>query len=294
MPSTSPARTINQLIELLTLERVDATTYLGRPEDPGWGRLYGGHVYAQALAAASATVPEGRAVHSHQGTFLLAGDVDAPLTYVVDVARDGASFSSRRVAAYQNDKMIFHATTSFQAPAEGYEHQDPMPEVPSPEAIPSEAEAVSAWAHRLPEKVREALVTPGAFELRLSPALDDPIAPTPHPPNRNVWLRGVGAIADTPSLHAMLLAYASDYLLLTTAMLPHGASWLNPGMHVATLNHSLWFHAPFRADDWLLHTMHSPRASGARALAQGALYTPDGILVATSMQEGLIRPGRKR
>jgi acyl-CoA thioesterase-2 len=292
-PTTpSPARSLADLVALLTLERLDATTYRGRPEDPGWGRLYGGHVYAQALAAAAATVPEGRPVHSHQGTFLLPGDVDAPITYTVEVARDGRSFSSRRVSAWQREQMIFHATTSFHTPEAGFDHQDPMPDTVPPEAVATESEMMAALADRLPPRVRDFLVTSSAFELRPTPPIDDPVAPAKRPPRRDVWLRGLGAAPDDAPTHAMLLAYASDYLLLTTSLLPHGVSWLSPDMHVATLNHSLWFHAPFRVDDWLLHAMHSPRASQARGLAHGALYTPQGVLVATSAQEGLIRQAR--
>jgi acyl-CoA thioesterase-2 len=286
---TPPARSLQDLVALLTLDRLDATTYRGRPEDPGWGRLYGGHVYAQALAAAAATVPGDRPVHTHQGTFLLPGDVAAPITYVVDVARDGRSFSSRRVAAYQREAMIFHATCSFHTPEPGFEHQDGMPDTVPPESVATEAEMMATLSSRLPQRVRDFLVSTNAFELRPTPPLDDPIAPSVRPARRDVWLRGVGEAPDDPAVHAMLLAYASDYLFLTTALMPHGVSWLSRDMHVATLNHALWFHAPFRVDDWLLHAIHSPRASQARGLVQGAFYTPGGVLVATSTQEGLMR-----
>lgn len=283
------------LIALFDLEARDDDTFLGEARDPGWGQLYGGHVYAQALAAAQRTVEGDRPVHAHAGTFLLTGDVNVPITYVVDRMRDGRSFTSRRVTAYQRDEVIFHATTSFQVPQDGLDHQDPMPAVPPPEAVETEEQIFEALAAKLPPEFGDRLrqLPKPAFELRITPPLDDANRPTPLPPDRHVWLRTLGALPDDPRLHACLLAYVSDYYLLSTSLMPHGESWLSPRMRVATLNHALWFHERFRVDEWLLHTMHGPRSSHSRGLSQGAFYTRKGVRVATSTQEGLIRP-RKR
>lgn len=277
------------LVDLLALERIDEDLFRGRSEDLGWGRLYGGHVLAQALSAAQQTVSTDRRVHSVHGYFLLSGDVSIPVIYDVDRIRDGGSFTTRRVVAKQRGRAIFHLSASFQSVEDGFEHQDPMPEVPPPESVPSEEAAMRSLAHRLPEPLRARLSRPQPFDFHpVQPALD-PIAPAKVPPRRDVWIRGRGALGDDPALHATLLAYVSDFFFVGTSLLPHGVSWLSPGMQVASLDHAMWFHADLRADDWLLHSMESPRASRGRGLVRGRVFSRDGRLVASSTQEGLIR-----
>lgn len=281
--------TLDQLVEVLTLERLDEDLFRGRSEDPGWGRLYGGHVLAQALAAAQQTVSRDRRVHSVHGYFLLSGDVTIPVIYDVDRIRDGGSFTTRRVVAKQRGRAIFHLSASFQAPEPGFEHQDEMPAVPSPESVPPEEETLKSVAHKLPEALRDRVFQPKPFDFRPIGWPADPIAPAAHAPRRDVWIRGRGTLGDDPALHAALLAYVSDFYFVGTSLLPHGVSWLTPGMQVASLDHALWFHADLRADDWLLHSMESPRASAGRGLVRGRVFTQDGRLVASCAQEGLIR-----
>jgi acyl-CoA thioesterase-2 len=267
---------LEELVDLLSLERLDEDLFRGRSEDPGWGRLYGGHVLAQALSAAQQTVSTDRRVHSLHSYFLLSGDVTIPVIYDVDRIRDGGSFTTRRVVAKQRGRAIFHLSASFQTLEPGFEHQDPMPEVPTADALGPEADV---FAKR----------SPGPFDFRPVEKMESPLAPAVRPPHRDVWIRGRGTLGDDPALHATLLAYVSDFYFVGTSLLPHGVSWLTPGMQVASLDHAMWFHADFRADDWLLHSMESPRASRGRGLVRGRVFSRDGRLVASSTQEGLIR-----
>jgi acyl-CoA thioesterase-2 len=283
------SRTLEELVHLLALERIDEDLFRGLSEDLGWGRLYGGHVLAQALSAAIQTVTPDRRVHSVHGYFLLSGDVSIPVIYDVDRIRDGGSFTTRRVVAKQRGKAIFHLSASFQTHEDGFEHQDEMPSVPDPDGVPNEEDAMAKLGHRMPAPLRARLHEPRPFDFRpIQPALD-PIAPSPLPPRRDVWIRGRGSLGDDPALHATLLAYVSDFYFVGTSLLPHGVSWLSPGMQVASLDHAMWFHADLRADDWLLHSMESPRASAGRGLVRGRVFARDGRLVASSIQEGLIR-----
>jgi acyl-CoA thioesterase-2 len=284
-----PRATIEDLVKLLDLEQVEDDYFLGRSEDPGWGRLYGGHVLAQALSAAQRTVSADRQVHSVHGYFLLAGDVTRPVLYEVDRIRDGGSFTTRRVVARQAGKAIFHLSASFQEREEGFEHQDEMPVVPPPEQIPTQEEAMAPWLDKLPSRLRTQAFGVRAFEVRADEPASDPFAPIVRPPHRNVWMRARGPVPDDPALHAALFTYISDYFFLGTSLLPHGVSWMRPDMQVASLDHTMWFHAGFRVDGWLLYSMESPRASGGRGLVRGRIFAPDGKLVITSAQEGLIR-----
>lgn len=267
---------LDELVDLLALERLDEDLFRGRSEDPGWGRLYGGHVLAQALSAAQQTVSADRRVHSVHGYFLLSGDVTIPVIYDVDRIRDGGSFTTRRVVAKQRGRAIFHLSASFQTLEEGFEHQDEMPEVVSADALGPEADIFAKRA-------------PGPFDFRPVVPIDNPISPAKRPPKRDVWICGRGKLGDDPALHATLLAYVSDFFFVGTSLLPHGVSWMTPGMQVASLDHAMWFHADFRADDWLLHSIESPRASRGRGLVRGRVFSRDGRLVASSAQEGLIR-----
>jgi len=267
--------TLEELVSLLALERIDEDLFRGRSEDPGWGRLYGGHVLAQSLSAAQQTVNDAnRRVHSVHGYFLLPGDVTMPVIYDVDRIRDGGSFTTRRVVAKQRGRAIFHLSVSFQTLEGGFEHQDAMPDVPQPDDLQ-------------PDELARKAPTP--FDFRPVEPLEDPVNPPIKPPRRDVWIRGRGTLGNDPMMHHTLLAYVSDFFFVGTSLLPHGVSWLTPGMQVASLDHAMWFHDDLRADDWLLHSMESPRASRGRGLVRGRVYARDGRLVASSAQEGLIR-----
>lgn len=285
----STATTIDDLVRLLDVEPIDDNFFRGESQDPGWGRLYGGHVFAQALSAAQRTVPRERHVHSVHGAFLLTGEVTRPVLYEVDRIRDGGSFTTRRVVALQGGKAIFHLSASFQTLEDGLEHQDPLPEAPPPLSVPTQEEVLGPYLDKFPPHLRTEAFGARAFELRADEPIEDPFHPTPRPAKRNVWLRTRGKLPDDPALHAALLAYISDYYFLGTSLLPHGETWMSRAMQVASLDHTLWYHADLRVDDWLLYSMESPRASRGRGLVRGRVFAPDGTLVATSAQEGLIR-----
>ncbi len=286
---------LDELVALHTLERIEENLFRGQSQDLGWGTVFGGQVLGQARSAAWRTIPEDRAVHSLHAYFLRPGDVRAPIVYDVDRIRDGGSFTTRRVVAIQAGRPIFNLAASFQQLEAGFEHQDAMPEVPPPEALPTEAERLARYGERLPRLLRQRADGGSPFEHRLVVApdwdqtLDDLVAPPSKPPYRSVWFRAAGALSDAAWLHAALLAYASDFMFLGTSLLPHGVTWLTPGMQVASIDHVMWYHQPARVDDWLLYSMDSPAAHGARGLVRGRIFTRQGALVATVAQEGLIR-----
>lgn len=280
---------LDELVKLLALERIEENLFRGQSQDLGWGTVFGGQVLGQALSAAAQTVPAERHVHSLHAYFLRPGDVAKPIVYDVDRIRDGSSFTTRRVVAIQSGKPIFNLAASFQKLEEGFEHQDEMPAAPPPESVPTEQERVAAFASRLPRFLRERATAEHPFELRPVGAAEDPFLPPARAAERMVWLRTTGRLPDDPALHHYLLAYASDHAFITTALLPHGVTWLTPGMQVASLDHVMWFHQPFRVDEWLLNVMDSPVAHGARGLVRSRVFTQDGRLVASSAQEGLIR-----
>lgn len=287
---TSHARPVlDELVELLALERIEENLFRGQSQDLGWGAVFGGQVLGQALSAAVQTVPPERHVHSLHAYFLRSGDVKKPIVYDVDRIRDGGSFTTRRVVAIQNGKAIFNLAASFQIDEPGFEHQDAMPPAPPPESLRTDQERARAFADKLPKALRERALAESPFEMRPVDPEDDPTHPAVKPPHRMVWLKTVSRLPDDPALHRYLLAYASDHSLITTALLPHGVTWLTPGMQVASLDHVMWFHQPFRVDEWLLYAIDSPAAHGARGLARGRIFTRDGRLVATTTQEGLIR-----
>ncbi len=284
---------LDELVRLLALERIEVNLFRGQSQDLGWGTVYGGQVLGQALSAAVQTVPAERQVHSLNAYFLRPGAVDTPIVYDVDRIRDGGTFTTRRVVAIQKGEAIFNLAASFQVPEPGFEHQDDMPEVPPPEQVPTQAERSARYFDKLPAKLRERARAAGPFELRIVEDSGDPFAPEALPPHRCVWVKADGSLPDELALHRYLLAYASDYAFLTTAMLPHRTSWLSPGMQVASLDHVMWFHQPFRVDEWLLHVMESPKAHGGRGLVRGRVFTREGRLVASTAQEGLIRKRSK-
>jgi acyl-CoA thioesterase-2 len=275
------------LLSLLELERIEENIFRGESRDIGSKRVFGGQVLGQALSAASYTV-EGRQAHSLHAYFLRAGDVRAPIIYEVDRARDGRSFSSRRVVAIQHGRPIFNLAASFQVPEDGLAHQDAMPDVPGPEGLKDLGDLTGERASAIPEGVRRFLTRERPFEMRPVEGVDL-LAPAPRPPVRYLWLKTIDALPANPDLHRNLLAYVSDYQLLGTATLPHGIHWEQGNVQMASLDHAMWFHRAFRVDDWLLYAMRSPNASGARGLAFGQFFTASGELVASTGQEGLIR-----
>jgi acyl-CoA thioesterase-2 len=280
---------LDELVRLLALEQIEVNLFRGQSQDLGWGTVFGGQVLGQALSAAAQTVEPDRAAHSLHAYFLRPGDVAKPIVYDVDRIRDGSSFTTRRVVAIQGGHAIFNLAASFQKPEEGLEHQDAMPDVPPPESLPTEQERNAPFADKLPPAIRAFAIGERPFELRPTDAPADPFHPGPQEPSRAVWLRTAGRLPDTPQVHQSLLAYASDFSFIGTALRPHGVTWLGRGMQVASLDHVMWFHQPFRADEWLLHVMDSPAAHGSRGLVRGRVFTRDGRLVASTAQEGLIR-----
>ncbi|HEX5419493.1 MAG TPA: acyl-CoA thioesterase II [Gammaproteobacteria bacterium] len=275
------------LLHLLELERIEDNIFRGESRDLGSNRVFGGQVLGQALTAASYTV-EGREVHSLHAYFLRPGDVNAPIVYEVDRARDGRSFSSRRVVAVQHGRPIFNMAASFQVPEQGLEHQAPMPAVPPPESLADGREIPHEVLSKAPEKMRRFLLDERPFEIRpVEPV--QLLAPKPSQPVRHAWIRTIEPLPDDPNLHRNLLAYISDYQLLATATLPHEISFVAGNLQMASLDHAMWFHRAFRIDEWLLYSMESPNAAGARGLAMGRFFTADGKLVASTAQEGVIR-----
>ena len=283
---------LKDLVGLLELERIEDTLFRGRSEDLGWGALYGGQVLGQALSAAEQTVPADRHVHSLHAYFLRKGDVDRPVVYDVDCIRDGKSFTTRRVVAIQHGRPILNLAASFQTQEEGFDHQDEVPAAEGPEGIESETELYRRYAHLIPEgKLKTRVLSDKAIEVRpIAPV--NPIKPGHRAPVRQVWYRATARLPDDPRLHRWLLTWASDSHFLTTAMQPHGVSWVTPGMQTASLDHAMYFHRPFRMDEWLLYQVDSPTAQGARGLVQGRFFQ-EGRLVASTQQEGLIRLWKK-
>jgi acyl-CoA thioesterase-2 len=275
------------LVKLLELERIEELIFRGQSRDLGGSRVFGGQVLGQALTAASYTV-DGRQVHSLHAYFLVGGDVNAPIVYEVEVARDGRSFSNRRVVAIQHGRPIFNMTASFQVPEEGLEHAAEMPEVPGPEGLADVRELPPAVLEKVPEKMRRFLTHERPFEFRPVEPIQV-IAPPREAPTRHIWVKTVDTLPDNADLHRNVLAYVSDYQLVSTATLPHGIHFAEGNVQLASLDHAMWFHRPFRADEWLLYAMESPNASSGRGLALGRFFTRDGRLVASTAQEGVVR-----
>ncbi|MCS3765899.1 MULTISPECIES: acyl-CoA thioesterase [Bradyrhizobium] len=292
MPHRDRAASLKQVLEILEPERIEIDRFRAHSLDLKWGYVFGGQFLAQSLVVAEQTVREDQAAHSVHGHFLQSGDEHKPITYEVARVRDGKSFATRRVDAIQNGRTIFTLTASFHREEPGFEHQDPMPQVPGPEGLLSQAEIarkhIDRMSDRIPNAAREQLSFEGAIEVR--PV--DPIGilnAEAIPPLRSVWYRALGTLPDRPVLHRALLAYVSDLNLLGTVLRPHALTSVTPGLYSTSLDHALWFHRPFRMDEWLLFVMNSPSASGARGLTGGRFFTQDGCLVASAAQEGLIR-----
>ncbi len=284
---TSPAKTpIEDVLDLLDLEKIEENIFRGQSPEDRMQRVFGGQVLGQALVAASRTV-EGRVCHSFHAYFLRAGDPKVPILYEVDRSRDGSSFTSRRVVAIQHGKQIFTLAASFQAPEKGLEHQFDMPKVPGPDDLADEHEQRKKFMDQMPEEAKHWMSRPRPIEMR-PVILDNWMNRAPREPFDNVWIRATGPVPDDVIVQQSVLAYASDMSLLDTALLPHGRSW-NASIQMASLDHAMWFHHPFKMDDWLLYAQDSPNSSGARGFNRGSLYTRDGKLVASVVQEGLMR-----
>lgn len=282
------SKTFDELLRLLDLEPLEVNIYRGNSRDVGSGRVFGGQVLAQALVAARRTLDEEREAHSIHGYFILPGDVEAPIVYFVDRLRDGKSFTTRQVTAIQHGRAIFNMAASFQIAEDGIEHQSAMPAVPPPESLRSELDLIRDVADRIPEHVRKVFTQERPIDFRPVDPIDF-FNPEAKSPVKHVWIRALGDITAPPIVHQAVLAYASDHGLLASALLPHGISLYNPGVQAATLDHAVWFHRPFRMDDWLLYTIDSPSSGGARGFTRGSIFTRDGRLVASTAQEGLLR-----
>ena len=279
---------VAELLDLLRLERLETNLFRGQSRDIGTRYVFGGQVLGQAVSAAQQTVAGERAVHSLHAYFLRAGDIEHPIVYDVDRTRDGGSFSVRRVTAIQKGQPIFVLAASFHEPEPGAEHQLSPPEVPQPDDLPGRIEMDAATLAQLPPKMQRWLSQKGPFEFRPVYPRDE-LNPTKRPPYQQVWFRLSDQIPDSLALHQARLAYASDFHLIGTTTFPHGISYLQPNVMMASLDHAMWFHRPPRMDDWLLYACDSPSAQGARGLARGSIYDRQGKLIASTAQEGLIR-----
>lgn len=275
------------LLKVLQLERLEINLFRGVSRDLGFQRVFGGQVLGQALAAASATLEVPRIAHSLHAYFLLPGDVNAPIIYEVDRSRDGASFSSRRVVAIQHGQQIFHMSASFQTEQSGFDHQLDMPDVPPPESLPDLRTQV-AQSTEIPAELKRWFGVQLPIEFRAVQA-EDLISGKPSAPGIEFWFRAVDRLPDDDVLHRCVLAYASDFYLLRTAVQPHGVPFPSAKLRMASIDHAMWLHRPMRVDEWLLYSIDSPSAFGARGLSRGSIFSRDGRLVASVAQEGLIR-----
>lgn len=283
-----PAGAVASLVSILDLEPLERNLFRGTSPRDGWQRVYGGQVLGQALVAAARTVDGERPAHSLHAYFLLPGDPHNPIVYSVERVRDGGSFSTRRVTAIQHGATMFVMSASFHKAERGFEHAAPMPDVPPPEAVPGAADIVMRHIDRFPEFIRDYWTKERPIEIR-PVDMDRYLSREPRPPIQNIWMRANGRLPDDPKLHQCVLAYASDFTLLDTALLAHGKVMFDADIQLASLDHAMWFHQPFRADEWLLFSQESPSASGARGFSQGNVFARNGRLVASITQEGLMR-----
>ncbi len=283
---------LDELVALFELERLEEDYFRGASPDERRQRIFGGQVAGQALVAAGLTVDPARGVHSLHAYFLRPGLPGVPVLYQVDRIRDGRSFTTRRVVAVQRGRPIFNLSASFHVEEQGVSHQDPMPPVPPPATLPTYAEQLEGWS----EEAGEWYTRPRPIDQRFVDAPAWATRGRERAPRQRVWIRADGRLPDDPLLHACVVAYASDVTLLDSVLMPHGLAWGDEGLMGASLDHAMWFHQPFRADEWLLYDQQSPVASGSRGLAGGAIYTMEGLRAVTVVQEGVVRcrpAGRK-
>ncbi|MDE2283138.1 MAG: acyl-CoA thioesterase II [Hyphomicrobiales bacterium] len=281
---------LQDVLSILDLETLEVNLFRGRSPQSGWQRVFGGQVIGQALVAACRTVEDVavRPPHSLHAYFLLGGDPKVPIIYEVDRIRDGRSFTTRRVVAIQHGRAIYSMSVSFHIDEQGWSHQFDMPDVPAPDQLPSEGEVRDQLLSRMPEPVRRYYERERPIELR--PVEYGRYLGEKIPGNRfHIWFRATGRLPDEPAIHQCVLAYASDMTLLDSALVPLGKTVFNEDVMAASLDHALWFHRPFRADEWLLYAEDSPNLGGARGFARGLIFAANGTLVASVAQEGLLR-----
>lgn len=281
---------IKRLLSILDLEQLEHNLFRGMSPQDGWQRVFGGQVIGQALVAAERTV-DGRAAHSLHGYFMRPGDPSVPIIYEVDRIRDGKSFNTRRVVAIQHGHAIFSMSASFHLVEDGFEHQFEMPDVPKPDDLPSLNDIKDQFMDKLPVNIKKYFERERPIEIKPVDTSRFFKSEKRHP-QQSIWIKASDSLPDDPGLHQCALAYASDFSLLDTALIAHGRMLFDPELMLASLDHAMWFHRPVRADDWLLYTMDSPAANGARAFCRGSIYTPDGVLVASVAQEGMVRVRR--
>jgi len=284
------SRAVDDLLAILDLEQLEINLFRGRSPQAGWQRVFGGQVIGQALVAACRTV-EDRHPHSLHAYFLLGGDPKVPIIYEVDRIRDGKSFTTRRVVAIQHGQAIFSMSASFHRDEPGFAHAAEMPRVPAPEELPSEQEIRANVMPMIPDPVRAYFERERPIELK-PVEFARYMSREPMEGKFNVWIRATGRLPDDPAIHQCVLAYTSDMTLLDSSLIPHGRTVFERAIQAASLDHALWIHSPFRADEWLLYTQDTPRASGARGFSRGLIFARDGTLVASVAQEGLIRERR--
>ena len=283
------SRAIEELLSILDLEYLEQNLFRGRSPQVGWQRVFGGQVIGQALVAACRTVEvAARQPHSLHAYFLLPGDPKVPIIYEVDRIRDGRSFTTRRVKAIQHGQAIFSMSASFHVAETGLAHAFPMERVPMPEDLPDERDIRANVMPLMPDPVRRYFESDRPIELK-PVEYGRYLSREPMPPRFNAWIRATGRLPDDPAIHQCVLAYASDMTLLDSSLIAHGRTVFERSIQAASLDHALWFHRPFRADEWLLYAQDSPSASGALGFSRGLIYTRDGTLVASVAQEGLIR-----
>jgi acyl-CoA thioesterase-2 len=281
---------VEALLSILDLEQLEVNLFRGRSPQNSWQRVFGGQVIGQALVAATRTV-EDRLAHSLHAYFLLAGDPKTPIIYEVDRIRDGSSFTTRRVKAIQHGQAIFAMSASFHRAEPGFSHQFGMPQVPDPDTLPSEQELKQRLMPMLPEAMRIYWERERPIELR-PVDISRYLSNEKRPPAQQIWFRANGKLPDDVQLHQCVLAYASDFSLLDTALVPHGRMLFDPKLMLASLDHGLWFHRDFKADEWLLYSQDSPSAEAGRGFTRGSIFSRDGRLIASVAQEGLIRERR--
>ena len=287
-PNPKSPAAIENLLSILDIEPLEDNLFRGRSPQQSWQRVFGGQTIGQALVAAVRTVPAERVAHSLHAYFLQPGDLTIPIIYSVERVRDGGSFTTRRVTATQHGRAMFVMSVSFHKLEPGLDHQEKMPSVPPPEDLPSERELKDRMITQLPESMRAYWERERPIELR-PVDVSRYFAREPRQPEQHVWMRATGALPDDLPLHQCVLAYASDFSLLDTALIAHGKLMFDQDIQLASLDHALWFHRPFRADDWLLYAQDSPSSHGSRGFCRGSIFTREGVLVASVAQEGLTR-----
>lgn len=283
------SKQLQELLNLHQLEHLEVGLFRGECEHLGLPHVYGGQVIGQALSAAGYTVDSDRTVHSFHSYFLHPGDINHPIIYDVEKLRDGRSLSTRRVKAIQHGRPIFYLTASYQGQIEGLEHQEAqMPNVQGPENFPSETQLAQTMKEAMSPSLQNIFCSEKPIEVR-PVIVNNPFTPEALSAKQYLWIKANGQLPDDPILHQYLLGYASDWGFLVTALFPHKVSLFTPKFQVATIDHSMWFHRPFKMDEWLLYVIDSPTSSNGRGLVRGEIFDQQGNLVATAVQEGVMR-----